>query len=66
MTPEWWGSMYVLVGVREGGREGGKEGMLARLPPGSGVFVPYGKEGGEGGGEEDEDLWCWQAPCTIK
>jgi len=50
-----------LVGVSEGGREGGAEGMLARLPRGSRVFVPYGREeGGEEGGEEDEGVWRWQ------
>ena len=60
-TAEWWGSVCVLVGVREGGREGGAEGMLARLPRGSRVFVPYGREeGGEEGGEEDEGVWRWQ------
>lgn len=64
-TPEWWGSMCVLVGVRDGGREEGKEEMLARLPQGSRVFVPYWKEGGEGGGEEDEELWSWQSPRAI-
>jgi len=59
-TAEWWGSVCVLVGVREGGREGGVEGMLARLPRGSRVFVPYGKEEGGGEDEEEEGVWRWQ------